>query len=43
MSGAIAAARPTSLSQRMGGFERQLTLWVTLCIVAGTGLGYAVP
>lgn len=28
---------------RMGFFERYLTLWVALCIVAGTGLGYLLP
>jgi len=27
----------------MGGFERYLTVWVTLCIVAGIGLGHLVP
>ncbi len=27
----------------LGGFERYLTLWVFLCIVAGTLLGLAVP
>lgn len=36
-------ARPQTLSQRMGGFERHLTLWVLLCIVLGTGLGYVAP
>ena len=28
---------------RMGLFERYLTLWVGLCIVAGTGLGHSLP
>ncbi|MBO9715617.1 MAG: arsenical-resistance protein, partial [Pseudoxanthomonas sp.] len=28
---------------RMGGFERWLTLWVALCIVAGTALGHGFP
>ena len=28
---------------RMGFFERYLTLWVALCIVAGTGLGHLFP
>jgi len=28
---------------RMGSFERYLTVWVTLCIVAGIGLGHLVP
>ena len=27
----------------MGGFERYLTVWVMLCIVAGIGLGHLVP
>ncbi|MBO9717885.1 MAG: ACR3 family arsenite efflux transporter [Pseudoxanthomonas sp.] len=27
----------------MGGFERWLTLWVALCIVAGTALGHGFP
>ena len=39
----VAASRPASLSQRMGGFERYLTLWVALCIAVGTGLGYLFP
>ena len=28
---------------RLGVFERYLTLWVALCIVAGTGLGHVFP
>jgi arsenite transporter len=32
-----------TLSGRMGVFERHLTLWVALCILAGTALGYAFP
>ena len=36
-------ASPVPLSRRMGGFERHLTLWVALCIVVGTGLGYLFP
>lgn len=28
---------------RMGVFERYLTLWVALCILAGTGLGHRFP
>ena len=35
---AAAAARPA-----MGTFERFLTVWVLLCIVAGIGLGQLVP
>jgi len=27
----------------MGFFERYLSVWVGLCIVAGVGLGYAIP
>ena len=38
-----AATPPASLSQRMGGFERHLTLWVALCIAIGTSLGYLFP
>lgn len=40
MSRATATAPVTSLSQRMGPFERYLTWWVLACIVVGTGLGY---
>jgi len=36
-------ASPVSLSNRMGFFERYLTLWVALCILVGTGLGYVFP
>jgi len=36
---AVAPAKPAA----MGLFERYLTLWVALCIVAGIGLGQAVP
>ncbi len=36
---AVAPGRPAAL----GTFERFLTLWVALCIVAGIGLGQAVP
>jgi len=35
----IATGQPPSL----GTFERYLTLWVALCIVAGIGLGHIVP
>jgi ACR3 family arsenite transporter len=35
----LAPAKPPS----MGVFERHLTLWVALCIVAGIALGQAVP
>ena len=36
-------ATPPSLSARMGVFERYLSLWVALCILVGTGLGYLFP
>ena len=32
-----------TLSQAMGFFERHLTLWVVLCIVAGVALGQLLP
>ena len=34
---------PLSKAARIGFFERYLTLWVALCIVAGTLLGRALP
>jgi ACR3 family arsenite transporter len=37
-TGATPAAKPA-----MGLFERYLTLWVALCIVAGIGLGHLMP
>ncbi len=40
MPDAITAARP---SASLGIFERYLTLWVALCIVAGIALGSVVP
>lgn len=39
---AIDAASP-SKAAHIGFFERYLTLWVALCIVAGTLLGHAMP
>ncbi|HTZ71756.1 MAG TPA: arsenical-resistance protein, partial [Acetobacteraceae bacterium] len=33
----------TGKAPLMGNFERYLTLWVALCIVAGIGLGQAAP
>jgi ACR3 family arsenite transporter len=33
----------TSTSAVMGRFERYLTIWVALCIVAGIGLGHLFP
>src|SRR5690349_24527828 len=41
MSEAVALAPRNAPS--MGVFERYLTLWVALCIVAGVALGQAVP
>ena len=38
-----AAATAEAPSPAMGVFERYLSLWVALCIVAGIGLGYAAP
>src|SRR3954453_4079635 len=35
----VVARRPSVL----GNFERYLTLWVALCILAGVGLGAVVP
>ena len=43
MSRLASPASPVSLSNRMGFFERYLTLWVALCILVGTGLGYVFP
>ena len=39
----VASAPAVKLSQRMGPFERHLTLWVVACIVVGTALGYLFP
>ena len=33
----------TETNSPLGFFERYLSLWVTLCIIAGVGLGVAVP
>jgi ACR3 family arsenite transporter len=44
MSEASTLARPqASQAPVMGVFERYLTLWVALCIVAGVVLGQAMP
>ncbi|GLI95808.1 arsenical-resistance protein [Methylocystis echinoides] len=45
MSEATTLTRPPQTSQAptMGVFERYLTLWVALCIVAGVVLGQTVP
>jgi arsenite transporter len=38
-----ATAIPSAAAPSMGMFERYLTLWVALCIVAGIVLGQAIP
>ena len=38
-----AVAIPPGKPPRIGTFERYLTIWVLFCIVAGIGLGQAVP
>jgi arsenite transporter len=40
---AAAADSHTVKAPSMGKFERYLTLWVALCIVAGVALGQALP
>src|SRR4029434_8487827 len=37
------ASAATRLSARMSVFERYLTVWVALCIVAGIALGQVAP
>ena len=37
------AGAATAKAPAMNLFERYLTLWVALCIVAGIGLGQAIP
>jgi ACR3 family arsenite transporter len=39
----LAQTERATLSARMGGFERHLTLWVALCMTAGTLLGSWFP
>ncbi|GJL78092.1 MAG: arsenical-resistance protein [Nitrospinaceae bacterium] len=43
MNAACEAMRPKNKSGGMGIFERYLTLWVFLCIVAGITLGHFLP
>ena len=43
MSAAAARARSEAARPAMGVFERWLTLWVFLCIVAGIVLGQLLP
>jgi len=40
---AVTETKAPSLSKRMGGFERNLTLWVLACMAVGTLLGYVFP
>lgn len=40
---AVTEAKSVSLSKKMGGFERNLTLWVLACMAVGTLLGYVFP
>jgi arsenite transporter len=40
---AVAVGRKAGKAPSMGKFERFLTLWVTLCIIVGIGLGQAAP
>ena len=42
-SDADTANSEASIKPQMGLFERYLSLWVTLCIVAGIFLGQAIP
>lgn len=39
----LAAGAPASAQPAMGFFERYLTIWVALCIVAGVALGQLLP
>jgi len=43
VSDTLREAEDAPLSSRMGLFERHLTLWVALCMGAGTLLGYLFP
>jgi ACR3 family arsenite transporter len=40
---AVVIAPPTAASKRLDAFERYLSVWVALCIVAGIALGRALP
>jgi arsenite transporter len=40
---ALTADKATAPASSLGIFERYLTLWVALCIVAGVALGHAMP
>jgi ACR3 family arsenite transporter len=39
----VDVACATDSGPRLGGFERRLTLWVALCILAGVALGHFAP
>ena len=43
MSTIAPVAGPAPARPGIGTFERYLTLWVALCIVAGIGLGHLLP
>ena len=43
MSTISPVAGPTPTRSGMSTFERYLSLWVALCIIAGIGLGHALP
>jgi ACR3 family arsenite transporter len=40
---AVGSEAPPAKPQRLGMFDRYLTVWVFLCIVAGIGLGHLFP
>src|SRR5664279_171343 len=37
------ALEPSRIKKKLGAFERYLTIWVALCMVAGVLLGKALP
>ncbi len=43
MKKAQSSGAPAAAGRGLGAFERYLTLWVVLCIMAGIGLGKAAP
>ena len=43
MASASDTVRRSAAAPRLGVFERYLTLWVALCIIAGIGLGRLLP